>query len=177
MKLEKVKVNIYLIRHGEKNPDGFSLSVKGKKQVEHLFKKFKKIKFDKIYSSDLNRCVETAKIVSKYHKKDVIYDKNLREVGGNVKDFFEKFPKEIKNIRSFWNKVTKDKGNILIVSSGNLNRILISIALKIKPINSRFVQNPTGLTRFEYINKNKTRIVCVNDLSHLPEKLKIRQAY
>jgi broad specificity phosphatase PhoE len=175
--MDEVKTNIYLLRHGEKNKDGTALSKNGIKQANYLAKRLKKIKFNKIYSSDLGRCIQTAEIVSKYHPYEIIYDKKLREVEGKVKDYPENHKKEIKIINSFWNKLTKEKGNILVVASGNFNRILIALALKINPKNSRFVQNPTGLTHFEFINKNKTRIEYINDLSHLPEKLKKRQAH
>jgi broad specificity phosphatase PhoE len=175
--MDDVKVNIYLLRHGEKNEDGSALSKNGVKQASYLAKKLKKIEFNKIYSSDLSRCMQTAEIVSKYHPADIIYDKSLREVEGKVKEFPEKHPKEIKTIKSFWNKVTKEKGNILVVASGNFNRILIALALKISPTNSRFVQTPTGLTHLEFMNNGNTRIEYVNNTSHLSIKLNKRQAY
>ena len=175
--MDDVKVNIYLLRHGEKNKDGTALSKNGIIQTSHLSKRLKDIKFNKIYSSDLVRCKQTAEIISKNHPTKIIFDESLREVKGKVKEFPEKHPKEIKIIKSFWNKVTKEKGNILVVASGNFNRVLIAIAMGISPSISRFVQTPTGLTHFEFINKNKTRIEYVNNTSHLPRKLNKRQAY
>jgi broad specificity phosphatase PhoE len=172
-----IKLNIYLVRHGEKNKNGTSLSSRGLKQADFLGKELKKIKFDKIYSSDLERCKLTIEKISKYIKGDIIYDSNLREVKGKVKEYPEKYPTEIKKIKRFWNKVMKDKGNVLIVGSGNLNRILIGLAMGINPKDSRFVQIPTGLTHMEVYNKNKILFVCVNSTSHLPEKLRFRQAY
>ena len=175
--MNDVKVNIYLLRHGEKNKDGTALSKNGIKQASYLAKKLKDIKFNKIYSSDLVRCKQTAEIISKNHPTKIIFDESLREVEGKVKESPEKYPKEMKVIKSFWKKVTKEKGNILVVASGNFNRVLIAIAMGINPSISRFVQTPTGLTHFEFINKNKTRIEYVNDTSHLPRKLNKRQAY
>lgn len=173
----KVKLNIYLIRHGEKSGDGSALTVRGLKQIEFLGKRMKKINITKIISSDLPRCKASAEILSKYTKKKAIFTSDLREVEGDVKENPEKHPNEIKIIKNFWTKLTKEKGNILLIGSGNINRILIAIALKINPRNSRFVQIPSGLTHMEYINKDKTRIVYINDTSHLPDKLKQRQAY
>lgn len=175
--MEKIKTNIYLVRHGEKNLDGSSLSRNGIRQSKYLSKRLKKLKFDKVYSSDLKRCTQTAEIVNKPHRMKIITDDALREVKGEVKDFPDKHKKEIKLIKFFWDRVSFEGGNILIVGSGTVNRILISLALKINPKNSRFVQVPTGVTHFEVISKDKTRIEYVNDLSHLPERLKKRQAY
>jgi len=174
--MNDVKVNIYLLRHGEKNKDGTALSKNGIVQSKYLAKRLKDINFNKIYSSDLVRCKQTAEIISKSHSTKIIFDESLREIEGKVKEFPDKHAKEIKIIKSFWNKITKENGNILIVASGNFNRVLIAIAMGINPFFSKFVQTPTGLTHFEFINKNKTRIEYVNDTSHLPRKLNKRQA-
>jgi len=165
--MNEVKLNIYIIRHGEKSSDGNSLSEIGKKQV----------KLNKIFSSDLPRCIETTQIITKYVSSKLILEKSLREVDGQVKENPEKYPKEINRIKKFWKDLTKkEKGNVLLVSSGNVNRILLGIAMEISPKTSRFVQIPSGLTHLEFMG-DKTRFVYVNDTSHLPEKLKIRQAY
>jgi len=175
--MNDVKVNIYLLRHGEKNKDGTALSKNGIRQASYLAKKLKDIKFNKIYSSDLVRCKQTAEIISKNHPTKIIFDESLREVEGKVKEFPEKHPKEMRVIKSFWKKVTKEKGNILVVASGNFNRILIALALKIYPDNSRFVQTPTGLNHLEFMHNGNTRIEYINDTSHLPTKLNKRQSY
>tara|TARA_Y100000310_G_C20170008_1_gene573214 strand:- start:32 stop:562 length:531 start_codon:yes stop_codon:yes gene_type:complete len=174
---EETKLNIYLIRHAEKDSEGRSISENGKKQALLLAKRLQKIKFKRIYSSDLTRCKDTTKIISKKIKAPIILDKNLREVEGKIKDYPEKHKKEINKIKKTWNKITKEKGNILIVGSGIINRILISLALKINSKNSRFTQIPTGLTHMRYINKNKTILDFVNDTSHLPTKLNKKQSY
>ncbi|PIN89369.1 hypothetical protein COU60_04420 [Candidatus Pacearchaeota archaeon CG10_big_fil_rev_8_21_14_0_10_34_76] len=175
---DKIKLNIYLVRHGEKSEDGSTLSKRGHLQVKLLAKRLKKVGIHRIYSSDLERCRLSAEAVSKLVGHKIIYDKSLREVEGKVKENPSKYPREIEKIRKFWTRLTsKEKGNILVVGSGNVNRVIIAAALGIDPKKSRFVQNPAGLTHFEYINKNKTRIVCINDLSHLPESLRMRQSY
>ena len=71
----KSETKIYLIRHGAiENPDdviygrlpGFGLSEKGKEQVRQLAQilNSKGIKFDVIYSSPLDRAVQTAQILN-----------------------------------------------------------------------------------------------------------------
>ncbi len=175
---EGLRLNVYLVRHGEKNSDGSALSKNGKIQAKLLAKRLKKIGIHRIYSSDLERCRLTAEAVSKLIGHKIVYDKALREVEGNVKEYPSKHPKEIAKVRKFWEKLTsKETGHVLVVGSGNVNRILLGIAMGISPQKSRFVQNPSGLTHLEFFNKNKTRFAYVNDTSHLPEHLKNRQSY
>lgn len=172
----KEKLTIYLFRHGEKDSNGKFLSKRGIKQAKCLSRRFNKIKIDKIYSSDLDRCKQTSDIINKKHKLPIIYCSELREVKGKVKEFPKKHKKEIKKIERVYKKISREKGHILVSSSGIANRILISMFMKIEPNKANFIQNPTGLTIIDKnLNGNKFRILCVNDTSHLPNKLKIRQ--
>ncbi len=171
-----MKLKIYLIRHGEKDGEGKFLSKRGIKQIKLLAKKLEKIKFDKIYSSDLERCKQTIEIINKKIKFPIIYESRLREVKGEVKEFPKKHKKEIKNIKSVYNKLAKEKGNVLVSSSGIVNRILLSMFLKIDPNKANFIQNPSGVNLIDKNpEKNRFRILYINDTSHLPDKLKIRQ--
>jgi len=168
--------NIYLIRHGEKDSEGKFLSKRGVKQAKLLARRFKKIKFDKIYSSDLERCKQTAEIINKKTNLLIVYEKGLREVKGFVKEFPKKYKEEIKIIKKVYNKLSKEKGNILVSSSGIVNRILISMFLDISSDKANFIQNPAGVNLIDKNpEKNNFRILYLNDTSHLPEKLKIRQ--
>src|SRR3989344_1924566 len=124
--MDDVKLNVFLIRHGEKSEDGSTLSKNGLLQVKLLAKRLKEVGIHKIYSSDLERCRLTAEAVSKLVDHKIIYDKSLREVEGKVKENPSKYPKEIERIKKFWlNLILKEKGNVLVVGSGNVNRILL----------------------------------------------------
>ena len=79
---------LIVIRHGEtylnakKVHQGQlqgSLNPKGRSQASELAKTLKPEKIDVIYSSDLRRAIQTSKIIAKYHKAPIIYDKDLRE--------------------------------------------------------------------------------------------------
>ena len=162
-----------MIRHGEKVSDEGGLTKKGKAQVNSLAKRLDKLKITKIYSSDLRRCKETAEIIKKTLKLPIKYEKALREVPRIVKEQPKKHKGEIKIIRNFWNKIDKSRGNILLVSSGIVNRILISFSLNIDSSKAHFMQHPTGLTRMEKVKTNRYRIWHINDTSHLPNKLRM----
>lgn len=176
--MNKMSLNIYLIRHGEKDKEGKVLSKRGIKQVKLLKKRFSEIKIDKIYSSDLERCIQTTKILNKNQNVPVKYEERLREVKGIVKEFPKKHKKEINKIKKVYEKLKKEKGNILVSSSGIVNRILLALFLEIKIEKANFIQNPSGVNLIQKnLEKNKFKIIFINETSHLPNKLKIRQKY
>ncbi len=80
-------LELYLIRHGKStwNQTGriqgqtdIPLSDEGVKQAEALAKRLKSWKFDRVYSSDLQRAKQTAEFV--YPKLEIILDARLREI-------------------------------------------------------------------------------------------------
>ncbi len=79
---------IYLIRHGRTNWNDkrliqghidIELNAEGKATAKELAKELKKIKFDKVYSSDLLRAKQTAEIIALEHQLEVETTKALRE--------------------------------------------------------------------------------------------------
>jgi broad specificity phosphatase PhoE len=85
-------MEIYLIRHGDcckagkENYDPIMKTVNpqltdiGYKQAEQLAERCSNIKFDRIYSSDLCRAVETATILNNTVRSEVFIDSNFREI-------------------------------------------------------------------------------------------------
>ena len=82
-------MRIILVRHGEtiENAAGIlqghlpgSLSEKGHKQAEAVAERLKNENIDVIYSSDLNRAVQTMKKIAKHHPEvPIVLRKELRE--------------------------------------------------------------------------------------------------
>jgi len=79
---------IYLIRHGETilNKKGVTqghqdspLTSKGMESAEKHRSLLSKKNIEIIYSSNLGRCVQTAKIINKFVKKDLVKTGELRE--------------------------------------------------------------------------------------------------
>jgi len=80
---------IYLTRHGEskwnvlkkvQGQQNIDLTQKGIKQAEKLAKRLNNQEIDAIYSSDLSRAYETAKIVRAENKINIVKLKELREI-------------------------------------------------------------------------------------------------
>jgi probable phosphoglycerate mutase len=78
-------MNVYLIRHGEKqenekNHSALGLTPKGFKQADLLGQRLVKYNIEKIYSSDMIRAIQTADAINKYLKVEVIIKHDLREI-------------------------------------------------------------------------------------------------
>ncbi|MBQ8975539.1 MAG: histidine phosphatase family protein, partial [Oscillospiraceae bacterium] len=80
--------NVYLIRHAEAEGNIYRrvhghydshLTVRGRLQIDALVKRFKDVKLDEIYSSDLTRAKKTAEPIAQDHKLTVHIYKTLRE--------------------------------------------------------------------------------------------------
>lgn len=100
-------MNLYLIRHGRQNSyicnADVPLSEEGCIQADFLGKRLINYNIDMLYSSDLVRAVETARIINKYLELTHIVKKEFREISfgaleGNTseynKEHFVEFMKE-----------------------------------------------------------------------------------
>ena len=70
-------MRIYFMRHGDYREK--SLNSLGKKQVKYSSRYLSNCNIVSIYSSPLTRCMESALIVNKLLKKDIIVDDRLKE--------------------------------------------------------------------------------------------------
>ena len=142
---------IYFIRHGETDFNLFgisqgnlntSLNRSGLEQVAQLAKRLKDEPVDKIFCSPLNRAVQTALAINKYHDAPICFDDRLAEMAkgklqGNInpQKVYNKFYKNphkyggetiedvYARVKSFWDDLQKYKGkNIMVVSHGVIYR-------------------------------------------------------
>ncbi len=149
-------MKLILARHGEtiENKKGIiqgqiqgRLSKLGKIQAKKLGKKLKTEKLDIIYSSDLKRCVDTAKEITKYHPNiPIIFAKELREqyLGKMQGKKRPELPWKIKEnnaetlqqlrkrAKLFLEKIMKKHGNenVLFLSHGGIGKVIVSIIKK-----------------------------------------------
>lgn len=122
---------IYLIRHGHtENIDGEAkLSDKGELQSESLAKRLSGMKFDKIYSSDLERSKRTAT----FYSEEFVEDSRLREiyrvlVGGPIKEGTDPSREENDRNRAddFFEELVNEEGNIAVFAHGNIIRYFLN---------------------------------------------------
>jgi len=174
------KKNIYLIRHGEIETYGekryigvidLPLNINGIAQANKLKIFFQDISLDKIYSSDLQRSVQTAEIIANKRFTQIEKLSELREInmgnweGKSFREIKEKFPKEfishldeIENFKpnggesfkecqlramNIFSKIAKaDSENIVIVAHAGINRSIIAYLLGVPLKNIfKFQQN------------------------------------
>lgn len=129
LNLYKSNNKYFLLRHGEAEnnikkiiscypeKEKFSLTLKGRIQIENVLKKLKKEKIDLIFSSDLTRTKETAEIIANGLNLKINFDERLREINldrlnyhsyddfvnfvkSNYQDDLEMFSKKIEGIES-----------------------------------------------------------------------------
>lgn len=198
-------MRVFLIRHGETDYSlkrrycGFnnpSLNKKGISQSTQLAIRFKNIKVDKIYSSDLKRAYETAKIA--FAKSPIRRLRDLREMSfgifeglryeeiskrypelywqwiGNLDNVtvphgesLKEFRKRVVDSFSYAIKGCAD-GNIAVVTHSGPIRILLNSILKIDAKDFwQTRQDTASVNIIDYSKALKPKLIKSNDTSHL----------
>ena len=105
-------MEIYLIRHGEcfnsaskyfskeKQTMDPPLTSKGIEQAHKLADRIKEVNFDRIYSSDLSRAIETSNIINDCIDSEITITGNFREI--DMGELFHKSWDEFPKIHSKW---------------------------------------------------------------------------
>ena len=149
-KYQEGKTLVFFVRHGDRKkvPEKdkeksicYGLSSVGKKQAKEVAKQFYKIKnqIDVIYSSSLNRAIETAKEISKEINKQPLIKKELCEFNKIVwkkkflhLKYWKHYFKHKASLREFNKILESNKGKIIIiVAHGNIIKGIIGKKLKI----------------------------------------------
>lgn len=197
-------MKLFLIRHGQTKwkKIGFlsytdlELTKEGILQAEKIARKLKKEKIDKIYSSPLKRCKQTAQIIGKYLDLKIYIAPQLREVNFGIFEGLSLKKAEKKYPELFWAR-QKDKWNFRIpcgesyqdaaerilkflkkLSDKKNNNIVLVTHVTIIKILLKLFSNlpmekideihfpPTSLTILGKKNK-KFRVLVINNISHL----------
>lgn len=198
-------LKVYLLRHGETDfnkqgkewgqPSEASLNNIGIKQSERLARKVKNINFNKLFSSDLNRSLQTAEIVSKVIGVQITADKRLREYEpGDADPSSEEWIDEykrlltlgmskyeirpfggeniwdlIKRVKSFLNDLEKETGAIAIISHSGVNSTLLNLSQgKEKDDFLNIKQDNACVNILDFIN-GKWRVRIINDSDHITD--------
>jgi len=196
-------MKVYTARHGQTswNLEGrmqghsdIPLNATGILQAEKLAEKFKDIPLCKIYTSDLVRAYETARIINHYHKIEICADAALREISigtfegqslqepsiaAALQTYFEtnQVVPGGESIQMLFNRVHKfldtiishDNQNLLIVGHFGTIRAVICYFLDLSPSDrNRFAISNTAIHCFESdAITHKFSMITENDASHL----------
>ncbi len=179
---------LILVRHGEvidkENPN---LTRLGRLQVMKLAKRLKKEKIDYVYSSNLKRAIQTAKIIAKERSQEIKFTPLIREIPDEIIERHRKYwknkklnNKRLKEIRKFIKKLEKKHKNetVLLIGHAKVNRAIIHVLTGLNLydlyilkqyhacINILKKEKLTGKIR-----KDKVwRIILLNSVEHLPKK-------
>ena len=178
-------MNIILIRHGETEANISDnakpiLTNKGKHQISELAKRLKTSKIDVIYSSNLERASLTAKEIQENNKNlELIKTEELQEIyrliiGGAPKEGTRpnRFEEDLERAENFWEKMLKWKfKNVAVVCHGNLIRFFLSKAIGAPPKYFHNIEIDPASVSIINIEKDKSKIVLVNDIAHIPKEL------
>ena len=198
-------LKVYLIRHGETDfnkqgkewgqPSEASLNNIGIKQSEGLAQEIKNINFNRLFSSDLNRSLQTAEIASKVIRVQTTTDKRLREYEpGEADPSSEKWIDEykrllnlgmskyeirpfggeniwdlIKRVKSFLDDLEKETGTIAIISHSGVNSTLLNLSQGREKDNFLNIkQDNACINILDFIN-GKWKIRIINDSNHMTD--------
>lgn len=200
---------IYLLRHGEsqwnllgkiQGQKDIPLTDRGRLQAKLAGDRLSSLEIDKIYSSDLSRAYDTAKIIGEKLNKEPITNKDFREISfgdweglsnkdiGANKEQVYLWRNEPENLQipggenltqvqtramEALNKIIQDRKDesILLVSHGVTLKTLV---LALLDMDLKFFKNLTignvGLSIIEFRDYNRV-LKLFNDRSHLKETL------
>jgi broad specificity phosphatase PhoE len=179
---------LFVVRHGETwanarginaGPLDYSLTKRGKTQVEFLAKALSKIKISAIYCSPIFRTVETARILDRPHKLGVQTHEGLVEVrlkskflgkkGGQriltkPEDYDETYGELQKRIvRTISEIKNQTSGNVIVVSHGDPIAALLQYVVERKIGKKRYYvihPDPGSVSVIEF--KDKPELILFN---------------
>ena len=199
-----MSVELCLVRHGQSkwNAEGCTqgqhpskencLSVLGIEQAKALAKRLEPLEFDHIYSSDLPRTLQTARICYPDPDTAITQDTRLREIKRAAlagKTHFERTPEEVELLKFIkedrfsrrppdgenhqdvmervkaWMTELPEEGRLLVFTHGGVIRAALALLIGYEHARVFELEN-TGITRLN-LSKGKTRVICVNDRAHL----------
>jgi alpha-ribazole phosphatase len=153
----------YLIRHGDTRQDqvkryightDLPLNALGRAQARALQKRLAPIPFDRIYSSDLHRCLETARIIAGPQGKGIRKLPSLREInlgeweGQSMANIRQRFPDKFQDrgrdlagfrtpggesfrelqarvVPTFLDLINNTEGHLLVIAHAGVNRAIL----------------------------------------------------
>lgn len=189
---------IYLLRHGQTEWSlsgqhtgltDIALTEIGKEEAQALSKAIKDVKFEKVFSSPLQRAKDTAKIAG---LKNIEITSDLLE--WNYGEYEGKKTDDIKKGNPHWNlfednapggetgedvakrvdhlihQIRSLEGNVALVSHGHLLRVFAARWLGLPPKGGKFFYLNTAslsILGYEHDNKNEPNIKLWNSTAHL----------
>ena len=202
-----ISTNLVIVRHGETiwNTEGrmqghldSPLTEKGRTQASNLADRLKDETFDKIYSSDLGRAVDTAQSVADKTKHTIITDDRIREkhfgtFQGMNKEEQDALREELKHevdsgetltafservMAFFEDIVSKHKGErILVVTHGGVLSLFLRLCLGLPQEAARKFRLPNAaMNTVDHVN-GEWIVGMIGDTYHLKGEVALDESY
>ena len=184
---------IYLVRHGHyeewKNDDlplEGHLTGYGIDQARLTARALKSNPITAIYTSNLNRAVETGEIIKDEFplvsfEEDELLQECVPVIPDEWAEFFKDYPHEKlsvdkaradKAFEKYFQTAVDDNQQEIIVAHGNLIRYLLCRVLEVDGGSwSGFYSDNCGITKVIILSNGWRRLISYNDTSHLPKRL------
>ncbi len=183
MRNDEMYLQLYLIRHGESmgnietdevfdktNPP---LTPHGRNQAKALGERFSSLENYTLYSSPLQRAIDTASCIS----ENMIIDYDLLENGvrateNGFEDYHESAEECYERAKKVVEKITvkhRNHENVIVVAHGMFLNQLIKAALGIPCETMRLSIYNASVTKINFCEDAPVKLALQNDVSHLIE--------
>lgn len=183
MRNDEMYLQLYLIRHGEsmgniETTEDFDktnppLTPHGRNQAKAVGERFSSLENYTLYSSPLQRAIDTASCIS--DKMIIDYDlleNGVRATGNGFEDFHESAEECYERAKKVVEKITvkhRNHENVIVVAHGMFLNQLIKAALNIPCEAMRLSVYNASVTKINFCDDAPVKLALQNDVSHLRE--------
>lgn len=183
MRNDEMYLQLYLIRHGEsmgniETTEDFDktnppLTPHGRNQAKAVGERFSSLENYTLYSSPLQRAIDTASCIS--DKMIIDYDlleNGVRATGNGFEDYHESAEECYERAKKVIEKITakhRNHENVIVVAHGMFLNQLIKAALNIPCEAMRLSVYNASVTKINFCDDAPVKLALQNDVSHLRE--------
>lgn len=183
MRNDEMYLQLYLIRHGEsmgniETDEAFDktnppLTSHGRKQAKALGERFIPLENYTLYSSPLQRAVDTAMRISENMIVDYeLLENGVRATENGFEDFSESAEECYERAKKVIEKLKvkhRNHENVIVVAHGMFLNQLIKAALDIPCKTMRLSVYNASVTKINFCDTEPPKLALQNDVSHLRE--------
>ena len=183
MRNDEMYLQLYLIRHGEsmgniETTDDFDktnppLTPHGRDQVKALGERFAALENYTLYSSPLQRAIDTAAQINEKMIIDFdLLENGVRATENGFEDYHESAEECYERAKKVVEKITmkhRNHENVIVVAHGMFLNQLIKAALDIPCKTMRLSVYNASVTKINFCDTEPPKFALQNDVSHLRE--------
>ena len=183
MRNDEMYLQLYLIRHGEsmgniETTDDFDktnppLTPHGRDQVKALGERFAALENYTLYSSPLQRAIDTAAQINEKMIIDFdLLENGVRATENGFEDYHESAEECYERAKKVVEKITmkhRNHENVIVVAHGMFLNQLIKAALDIPCKTMRLSVYNASVTKINFCDTKPPKLALQNDVSHLRE--------